>query len=231
MDFFAILQIVGLPFMMLSIIIPFILRQKYKLDFEILEHRTIGPINEDFGITLLVDKDEVKDTVHILTFRLINNGNKDISRTDVIIPVSLTILKGASILKELEITNKKEIGTSKLMNNKILFDIKLLKPNEYIKHKILYVSNKNNTNSHIVNGRVKNVRKIRLLASPLYKNKYTYTTLIIGTIIFILYLLSTYKIIPLFSSKFGILYYMLLYGLIAIIISIIMKKEEKKNEI
>lgn len=201
MSWLEIMQIIGFPLVIISLIIPFVLLKKNKLDIEVMDEERINPVKKEYGLQILLDSHELKEPIYSISGRLVNNGNKDISASDVISPVVLVLPENVVFYNEKLPVINPEIGFYNLQGNRLKFEIKLIKPDEHIKFNLLYTGKPNLKNEIKIIGRLKNIKSLRVLSMPLYKKRRLNLMLGFATITIIAYLLNVFEAFTIFNTK------------------------------
>mgnify|MGYP001078531569 CR=1 FL=1 len=231
MTFLELLQIIGFPLIIISLIIPFLLQNKNKLDIELTDEEFIKPFKKDYGLKILIDSHEVKGPIYTISGRLINNGNTDISALDVVEPIEIKFTKEAIIRTEKMPDNNPAIGSYNLKDNILKFNLKLIKPGECINFSLLYASNNASKENVKVFGRLINIKTIRVLTMPLYKKRYLKIMLCISAITIVVYLLNVLKVFSIINSTVDRSLILGIYIVMTMTLIIRTKMREKRIEL
>jgi hypothetical protein len=137
-------QFIGIVISSILVITIYILQRKTKkLSYEVLSNSQLLTVEEELQgkVKVLYDGNEVKN-VHLLTIKIINDGNQSILPTDFVRPLRISVNLSATILtKEIIDENPQKLGIEyELDGNTIIFTPSLLNAKDSFTLKML-VSN------------------------------------------------------------------------------------------
>jgi len=172
----------GLVFGLLSVYTDFFRSNNANIQFDILSNTTVVDLKENIGkIDILYDSVSIlskKQTLSLITVKIINNGNADVLKTfyDSHFPLGLKVNNGTILEKPTLIQSSNDyigqsIGMEFQNKNEIRFTDFIFEKNEFFVLKLLVLHNDASQPDIISIGKIAGVKEIPVVKS--YQNKET----------------------------------------------------------